>query len=259
MDTESLLKKIKTQIKYDRVAEADEALKNLLKKEEGSDKEHLVLEVFVLDLLKNINRHQQAIPLLERLLSLNITDNLRSRALDFLDICKKEGETHSSEPDPENHDFVEFMNDLRRKEIFNFAPLSIDLKNYCVIQNLDEAKKTAWHQEIKSPYKSWNSLRTQASKEVHDHIFKNKLSREFFSKKVNPEIIRICDENITSVMMHFYDDIYGDLLEIARGKLVGVTPYLHQTMWKAYQKQLFPCGWLGNFPDGRMVVFSSNV
>jgi hypothetical protein len=44
--------------------------------------------------------------------------------------------------------------------------------------------------------------------------------------------------------MNFFDDIHGDFVEIARGKL-----------WEAYKEGCFPCGWKGDFPNGKLSVF----
>jgi hypothetical protein len=55
--------------------------------------------------------------------------------------------------------------------------------------------------------------------------------------------------------MYFYDDIFGDLAKIARGKLVGFNAGLHQKMWTAYKERLFPYGWEGEYPSGRLCVY----
>lgn len=55
--------------------------------------------------------------------------------------------------------------------------------------------------------------------------------------------------------MHFFDDIYGDLCEIAEGKAVGFETNLHRQMWEVYKKSAFPCGWKEDSPDENLCVF----
>jgi hypothetical protein len=55
--------------------------------------------------------------------------------------------------------------------------------------------------------------------------------------------------------MNFFDDIHGDFVEIARGKLVRISTPLHESMWEAYKEGCFPCGWKGDFPNGKLSVF----
>ncbi|MRV75985.1 hypothetical protein GJ700_30155 [Duganella sp. FT92W] len=255
MDVISSLKKIRTQIKYGRIVEAEEALMSLLIQEKGRDQEILILEVYALELLRKVGGHIEAIPLLERLLTFPLPDELSSQANDFLSFCKKKTEISISKPNEKNSDFVEFMDTIRRKEIFTFKPNPSPSTNYITVNDIEDAKKLAWHQKIAPPFLSWNGMRTEASKQVHTHYFENKISMDFLHKDISPEIIKICEDSISSTMMIFFDDIYSDLIEIARGKLVGMITDLHQIMWDAYKEKLFPCGWKGNFPDGKLCVF----
>ncbi|WP_124470481.1 hypothetical protein [Burkholderia ubonensis] len=68
------------------------------------------------------------------------------------------------------------------------------------------------------------------------------------------EVEAACRDNRPESGMLFYDDIDGDLIEIARGILVGVIPHLHQRMLSAYEVHLFPGGWRGDYPAGQMLV-----
>jgi hypothetical protein len=253
MDLENRLRIVRIQIRHGRI-EAHASLTSLLLEYQNTTYEPLILEIFALEDLYNRKCYEEAIPLLTRLLSLNIGKELRQRAKSFLDLCEAKINLGPSEPDATNKDFVEFMDVVRKRKIFEFSNDLIE-QDYVIIKDLDKAKEIAWHQEIGFPFESWNDLRTQASKDVHSFCYDNKIRFERVYKRVCLEVSDLCDECIPSALMHFYDDIFGDLTEIARGKLVGFNADLHQKMWAAYKERSFPCGWEGEYPSGRLCVY----
>jgi hypothetical protein len=255
MNVENSLSRIRTQIKYGRISGITDSLKLLLNTYHDTDYEASILEVYTLNFLKTVGGQKEAIPLLERLLSLNIPSDLRHNAEEYFLQCKKDEELLPSEPDNYNIDFSNFMEHLRSKKIFSLHPDNKNLDNQFIINNLDKAKETAWDQNIKKPFESWNSLRTQAAKQVYSYYSTNKIKTDFVNDKVFPEIKKICEETTPEALLDFYDDIYGDLIEIARGKLVGVIPDLHEKMWSAYKNNVFPCGWRGEYPAGKLCIY----
>ncbi len=256
MNLENLLKKISTQIKFDRVTGVRTSLINLLDEHTGSEHEAEILEVFALGFLKSIKDYKSAIPLLQRLLSLDIPQELRQRASEFILECEQKAKIVPSQPDHNNPLFVEFIELIRSGNIFKSTPSLSMVDKYFVAKDLAEAQKLAWHQGIDKPFVSWNGLRSQAAKQVYTYYFENKISMDLIDDQVSAEITRICERSIPKGLMDFYDDIYGDLVEIARGKLVEVTTDLHKRMWEAYRNNIFPCGWKGAYPEGALCVFT---
>ena len=78
MELKQSLTKIRICIKYGRIIRADIELHSLLSQIEGTNQEIIVLEVYALELLQDTKSYNKAAPLLERLLSLNISDDLRA-------------------------------------------------------------------------------------------------------------------------------------------------------------------------------------
>jgi len=251
---EQALKRIRTQIKYGRVVEAERALRSLREQYAHTDGEKTILEVYALGLLKQTGSYATAIPVLERLLALDIDDHVRTEAADFLQTAVAQARLVPSEPDASNPDFLEFMRIVRSGALFDTAAGMRESADYVIVADVERAQHLAWHQQIDAPFESWNDLRTAASKQIHTHYFRNKLTMETLGA-VGREIGALCAGHLSSVMMHFYDDIEGDLTMIAMGKLAGVVPDLHAHMWQAYRHRVFPCGWRGEFPDGQLCVF----
>lgn len=76
MELKQSLTKIRRCIKYGCIIRADIKLHSLLSQIEGTNQEIIVLEVYALELLQDTKSYNKAAPLLERLLSLNIFDDL---------------------------------------------------------------------------------------------------------------------------------------------------------------------------------------
>jgi len=251
---EQAMKRIRMQIKYGRAVEAGSALRSLLDRYKDTDDEKTILEVYALGLLKDTESYATAIPVLERLLALDIDERVRAEAAEFLQSAIAYENRVPSEPDASNPDFLEFMRIVRSGTLFDTASAGQGAAAYVIVADLDTAQRLAWDQQIDAPFESWNDLRTEASKQIHTHYSRNKLTMATLDA-VGREIGAICASHLSSVMMHFYDDIEGDLTMIAMGKLAGVVPDLHVHMWQAYRQCVYPCGWRGEFPDGQLCVF----
>jgi hypothetical protein len=254
MDLENTLRGIQTKIKFGRVAGVRNSLISLLDQYTDSEYEAEILEVFTLVFLKSIKDYKSSTPLLNRLLSLNISESLRKRSIDFLQECENNEKIVPSEPDLNNPDFVEFIEFIRSNGIFN-APKLGRINRYFTIKDLEKAKKLAWHQGIEPPFMSWNGLRTKVAKQVYTYYFENQINMNLIDDHISSEIMKTCETSISTEFMNFFDDIYGDFVEIARGKLVRISTTLHESMWEAYKEGFFPCGWKGDFPNGKLCVF----
>jgi hypothetical protein len=169
MDIEHALRKIGIQIKYGRVVEAERGLEGLWEDFKDNDKERKILEFFAFDLLKETEDYKKAIPFLQRLLDLKIDEKVRSQAVDFLNTAIEHENMAPSIPDVANPKFLDFMQTIRKREIFkpaqNFRPLGKSI----LIKDIEAAKELAWHQEVEAPFQSRNKLRTNASREVHSY------------------------------------------------------------------------------------------
>lgn len=56
------------------------------------------------------------------------------------------------------------------------------------------------------------------------------------------------------------DDIVADLFHVAASRAVfGDGDRLFDRMWDAYKQGGWPCGWEGEYPEGRLVVFQPSL
>lgn len=255
MDIDSAIKKIRTQIKYGRVVDAERSLHALLDPNQGTAQEVLLLAILALELCYHTGSYAKAIPLLERLLQLDIPNELRNRALGTLYVCKRKVSIVAVDACIDNLELDAFMNLIRKGHIFDFGAHPNSLRNSIFTNDIEQAQWLAWHQGIEAPFKSWNGLRAQASRQLYSHCREKGVETKSFDKSIAAEIVEVCEQKMTGEMMHFFDEVYGDLIQIAKAKLVGFESDLYKKMWRAYKKGTFPCGWKGEFPDGKLCIF----
>lgn len=255
MDLEQSLKRIRSQIKFSRIEGVQDKLTSLLDQFKGGSHEAAILEVYALEYLADVQRFHEAVPLLERLLTLQITDKVRANALGFLNLCMKRLSVVPSEANLNNPNLTHFMETLRRGDIFEFDAHPNSLHRYPLTRDLELAKMLAWNQIVESPFKSWNGLRSKAAAQRNRYCSENLISTSRFHKVITSEITSICQSRLSGEIMHFYDDIYGDLSEIAEGKAVGFETDLHKQMWEVYKRKAYPCGWMDDYPDEKLCVF----
>jgi hypothetical protein len=255
MDIEAALKRIRKQIKFARTVDAEKALVQLWENYRNTQAEPLILQVYAFDLLIKIEDYKSIIPVFRRMLELNIDSQLRVAVVDRLEESERKENQLPSDPDKSAPDFVEFMSEIENTTIFKKATSDLIFTKYFVVQEIEMAKSLAWHQGIGTPYQSWSEVRGLASKQVYDHYFSNKINMSSPHDAVAQKIGQICEKNLSPTMMNFYDDIAGDLTLIAIGRLAGIFPELYVEMWSAYKNMVFPCGWQGKYPDGRLCIF----
>ena len=179
MDFDAALKKIKTEIKFDRAVEAERGLDLLLSFQLTPTQEILILDIYS-DFLKDRGKYKDALHFYEKLLSLDLPIEIKNRVLTSINECRSKESTTPSIPDPNNAELAEFMRVLEEASIFNFSPRASSLSEYFLTRDLQEAEKLAWFQNIAPPFVSWNSIRSQAAKQVHSFYFDKKNRRNIF-------------------------------------------------------------------------------
>ena len=65
--------------------------------------------------------------------------------------------------------------------------------------------------------------------------------------------------NLPESYMLALNDIHGDLSSCARSRAyVGAANPFFEKLFNFYKAGVWPCGWEGNYPDGKLVVFVPN-
>jgi hypothetical protein len=253
MDTNATLKRMRLQIKHGRTEGVEKKLEEMLSGFKGTEDEISVLEVYALEYLPSVGLYQQAIPLLERILTLQVKQETRSRAVQLLEEFRVTAAMMPSELALNSPAVVDFLQFIRSDSSLFFSPDMGDLDHYEIVRDIDIAKKLAWHQGIGAPFKSWNGLRETAAGDMNTYADENKINVEAIDL-YRSEIAAICDRKLSPAMRNFYDDVLGDLYEILLGEALGYLPDLYKKIRDAYRVDVFPCGWKGEYPEGVLCV-----
>jgi hypothetical protein len=251
--SQDAIRKIKMQIKFGRVIEANMAIQNLLKS--ASDSEKMELLPIYIDLDIQRGRHENAITSINQCLSLTTDTNLIKILREKLSVCEREVakvESGIDCTDPNLCLFIEAIPVFLKSTTTKLNSLSFNLVN-----DFNKAKECAHNQNISPPFYSWNGAREKAAKEIFSHAFSNKIRLGNFDKKCRPLILQACERYISKEHRGclFFDDIVGDLKTIALGLALKKMPQLVFKMKQAYESHLFPCGWMGSYPEGELVVY----
>ena len=248
---EEALKKVKTQIKFGRMVEAEKALRNLLDKETGDNRARVLL--LFLDFNMQTGAYKEAADAIHECLQFDISGEIRSDLNERLALCRRKIDATPYEPDCNAPKLVSFV-----ESIAEFFVARSDFNHQFVeIGSWEQAERCAHDQNIEPPFYSWNAVRALASKETMAHAYERKVILDTFNDKCLARIFKVCEEAlpIGSRGYFYFDDIYADLSLIARGLLIDKLGYPLAKMKAAYEMGLFPCGWKGSFPEGELVVY----
>ena len=126
----------------------------------------------------------------------------------------------------------------------------INNEDWHIVSDATEMEKYLYSQtEVET---CWLDLRQE-----HSLIFKltTREQRDYWDKEIVPIILARLKE---VGYMEYANDIEADLFNCHLNiKHIQKHP-LWNAVFKAYKKGSFPCGWLGDYSNGKLVVFNPN-
>ncbi|MCL2309812.1 MAG: hypothetical protein FWC42_05985 [Proteobacteria bacterium] len=79
--------------------------------------------------------------------------------------------------------------------------------------------------------------------------------RVAWEENVLPEILK----RIPAFLSDASNDIEADLYFCSQNIYFNRNSLFHNKLWSLYKKGFWPCGWEGDYPDGRMVAYCSKI
>jgi hypothetical protein len=244
----------KKLMKFDKFVEATKVLENIIR--ESDDK--LLLRNAIELLLIEIEFKQAKI---NNDKVLNLINNFRNNGGEeekikifekiFKDKLIQKKET-----------ILEFSN--RFKELYYFFDNKFLTNN--LDENLDEnnfeiidcnlAEKIAHDQDIEGPYESWKDLRAGVTKQVYSLIYKEKIKMDLFEKEIDRLNVGLEKkiENKNQIFYYFLDDMEADIHLILMAYYVEFSNKFIDLLLNAYKCNYLPCGWKGEYPQGKLCV-----
>lgn len=147
--------------------------------------------------------------------------------------------------------FSNFGNKLNQNINFNinYAKNIEECKNYYTDINWEETTLEArnmltefLHNKYQKDYSKWN---------VHA-----KEGKIFLEKNIIPKIELYCKQNnLDKVFIDCVEwDLLGVIMESYYCKIKN-KPTFFEELFKIYENGNFPCGWVGKYPNGSLIVF----
>jgi hypothetical protein len=129
-----------------------------------------------------------------------------------------------------------------------------------VIHDFDEAKRYAWSRPIAGDESStWNDLREDEVAPFHAMPHEHPESKTAYDATdgLLPRLLALLGAKLSIVYGELLDDVAADLQHCAMYRaLHGLVPdSFWERIWRMYSTGAWPCGWEGDYPTGRIVIF----
>ena len=129
-----------------------------------------------------------------------------------------------------------------------------------ITDDLDEAKTYAWQRQIagdESP--TWTDLREDQAGPFHAVPYEHPERRPAYEAtraQIEP-FFKLLRQNLPDSYVDLIDDLAGDLMNCATNRALHglVEDSFWEQVWRVYRQGAWPCGWEGDHPDGRLVIY----
>lgn len=104
-------------------------------------------------------------------------------------------------------------------------------------------------------YYTWQDIKDLQIASVKEEVYKYKNY-----KSINEELKKIGIKNVNKIALsneckEIWDDVYDDLINCIKVRAIIGGNYFFEKIFEVYLSGGWPCGWEGNFPNGKMKVF----
>lgn len=146
------------------------------------------------------------------------------------------------------------------KEMKLYKKNSQNVENVLVINDFEKAKFLAYdnlgYKMNSEDGYSWNDIRELVMSEVNEDKYSMENYKEFNKKIDEYELLIEKDLKIAKEYRETWDDAYADIVNcaICRG-IYGQNDSLFEKLYNVYKSGGWPCGFEGNFPEGKLIAF----
>lgn len=134
--------------------------------------------------------------------------------------------------------------DIISKSIFDYQSINIDNN---IVSDLNKAKIFCFQQYAVDTV--WLDLKESKSLSLK---FSSEEDEDYWADNISEKIEYFLSESIYS---EFIDEIDNDLFNCYINKKYDINDSFWNLIFSIYKAKLFPCGWNGVFPNGKLVVF----
>ncbi len=126
-------------------------------------------------------------------------------------------------------------------------------------ESIDEAKRLAWQETAGPDELTWTDIRQQQLRRVRGATY----GLDWY-RGVDDALVALMEEFTAQVRRRLpgayadlLDDVVGDLFSATKARAVlGSRHEFFELLLAIYHAGAWPCGWRGDYPDGRVVAFT---
>lgn len=157
-----------------------------------------------------------------------------------------------------NTNLVEEVIEFVESGEFFCKPYKGSLENIIVENDFEKAKEFAWTQNLPNCPLAWADIREQEMSEVMGVRYS--LSDFDEADAALGELVDqfgdVLSKRIKGDYEELLDEIMGDMYNAAYCRAVkGVSDNLLEQLFMIYKNGGWPCGWEGDYPDGKLIVY----
>ncbi|AAK78328.1 hypothetical protein BJV85_003671 [Clostridium acetobutylicum] len=131
-----------------------------------------------------------------------------------------------------------------------------EIVEYC---DFEKCKEFAYDYDeylMDDEYYTWQDIKDLQMSSFNEEIYKYENY-----KTINEELRKIGIKNVSKIALsdeckEVWDDVYNDLMNCIKVRaILGKKNYFFEKIFQIYLSGGWPCGWEGNFPNGKVKVF----
>ncbi|WP_199065711.1 hypothetical protein [Chitinimonas sp. BJB300] len=127
------------------------------------------------------------------------------------------------------------------------------------IDDLETAKSFAWEKFYGEDDYTWSDLRSEKMSEIWDVIYAEKEKYVEVDNQISSlldEISRVVQVQLDHQHKDLLDDIVSDIQSCLYSRAVfGKENFFFEQILFVYLNGGWPCGWKGNWPDGKLIGY----
>ncbi|ATH92430.1 cytoplasmic protein [Bacillus glycinifermentans] len=130
-------------------------------------------------------------------------------------------------------------------------------RDVVMVNDYERAQELAWSQDLDEVENVWEDIKSSESGEIIGQLYEHDLN-----SMDHPiwEIIQSSEnfpDDFVSEYIDIFEEVMGDLHKCALNRLVnGEVDNFYERIFEIYKLGGWPCGWEGEYPEGRMIVYS---
>lgn len=132
-----------------------------------------------------------------------------------------------------------------------------DTSEFTLVDSLPSAQKAAWSDTYGIDEFNWTDIREKEAAIVRGAVYSLSFQREFgdYLSGELRTLLPLLKLSLSAEYADLLDDAYADLINIVRNRAMNAPSSFFHALENAYAKGGWPCGWAGDYPEGRLLVF----